>query len=76
MNQREKGARHHLPERPEGGHRREALVVAQMVPGTFFHQSDSLWQVFNFLERTEKLSFHLTNWQYTCFGASLGLAKS
>jgi hypothetical protein len=31
----EKGDWHHLPEQPGGGYRREALVVAQMVPITF-----------------------------------------
>jgi len=33
---RGKGVRDLLPERPEGGHRRGALVVAQKVPDTFF----------------------------------------
>ena len=43
-----KGDRHHLPERPAGGHRREALVVARMVPvplpGHLVHFHPSEWR--------------------------------
>ncbi len=42
---REKGDRPHLPERPGGGHRRAALVVAQMGPVPLFPPGCRTWSI-------------------------------
>jgi galactokinase len=51
----EKGDSTHLPERPEGGHRREALVGAQMGPVPFFPLGAVATRLEHFLVENEEV---------------------